>query len=130
MGPEKWARINAFSARLTRKFVQDFRVKAIESIEDALEEKYLNDGKAREFFLSAAANQFIHGATALWNLGNDPGAVPRSGPFPSWIVWRAGFEIQLERDDVPAETKALLKLALEAMDSVAEEPEKRIWSLA
>lgn len=130
MGSEKWAKINAFSARLTTKFVQDFRVKAIETIEDALDEKHLNDGKAREFFLPAAANQFIHGATAIWNIGDDPGAVPRSGQFPSWIIWRAGFGIQSESIVVSAEAKALLKQALKAMDSVAEDPEKRIWSLA
>ena len=127
-GPQKWARINAFSARLTTQFVKDLRIRAIETIEDALEERHLEDAKIREFFLPAAANQIIYAATPLWHLGNDPGVAPRLSPFPDWVSWRSKLGKLSESADLSKSTRELLRAAVEVMDSISRDPESNTWS--
>ena len=90
--PEKWARFNAFAARLTTQFLIDWRHRDVETIDDALDESHLKDAGSRNFFLPAAANQIIYGALPLWNLGGDPGAELRLGPYTDLVTWRLKLE--------------------------------------
>jgi len=117
----KWARINAFVARLTTSLVKDLRHRALETIEDALNDKYLKERRTREFFLPAAANQIIYGAYPLWNIRADDKA-------PEWNSWRAKFRELSESAEVSEETESLLRLAVEVMDHVVEDPEKGQWA--
>lgn len=127
MGREKWARVNAFSARLTSNLIQDFRKYAVETIEDALDENTLKDSRAREFFLPAAANQMIFASYPLWNLRNDPQALERMEAALEWDCWKSAFEELAEDAEVSMETRAILHQALEAMATVAQDPERDNW---
>ncbi|KAL8792143.1 MAG: hypothetical protein Q9195_005239 [Heterodermia aff. obscurata] len=127
LGPEKWARINAFAARLTTRFVIDWRHRNVETIDDALDEKYLMDARTRNFFLPAAASQLVYGALPLWNLGNDPGAEPRLSPYNDWVAWRSSLGKLADRDDLAKHIQALLRRAVEVMDAIAQGPEGSPW---
>lgn len=127
LGPEKWARINAFAARLTTRFVIDWRHRNVETIDDALDKKYLQDARTRDFFLPAAASQIIYGALPLWNLGNDPGAEPRLSPYRDWVAWRKKLGELADSGDLAEDIKALLRQAVEVMDATAQGPESSSW---
>lgn len=127
MGPIKWARVNALSARLTTNLVQDCRKYAVETIEDALDEYTLKDSGAREFFLPAAANQIIFASYPLWNLRNDPQAQERMDAALEWNRWKKAFEGLAENVKVSLETRAILHQAVEAMETVAQDPERNNW---
>jgi len=117
----KWARINAFAARLTTSRVKDLRHRALETIEDAFNDKYLKERRTREFFLPAAANQIIYGAYPLWNIRADD-------EVPEWTRWRVKFRKLSVSMEVSEETKSLLRQAIDMMDTVVEDPEKSNWA--
>lgn len=129
LGLEKWASINAFAARLTTRFVIDWRHRNVETIDDALSEEYLKDARTRNFFLPAAANQIIYGALPLWNLGNDPGAEPRLSPYNDWVAWKSKLGELAESADISEDTRALLRRAVEVMSTTAQGPESSAWSV-
>lgn len=116
-----WANINAFAARLTTSLVKDLRHRALETMEDALNDEYLKERRTREFFLPAAANQVIYGAYPLWNIRADNKA-------PEWNSWRAKFGELSESAEVSEETKSLLRQAVQMMDTVVKDPEKTYWA--
>ncbi|KAL8668959.1 MAG: hypothetical protein Q9168_006430 [Polycauliona sp. 1 TL-2023] len=121
-----WARINAFSARLTTKLVEDLRRWAVETIEDALDQKNLTESRSREFFLPAAANQIIFGSYPLWNLRNDPEVKDHEFAV-DWLRWKKAFEGLAEDTEVSQETRNLLRQAVTAMEAVAQDPERDAW---
>lgn len=73
--------------------------------------------------------QIIHGALPLWNLGNDPGAEPRSHPYNDWVAWRSKLGELAEDADVSEDIRKLLRQAVEVMDTVAQGPETNAWSV-
>ena len=127
LGLEKWASVNAFAARLTTRFVIDWRLRNVETIDDALDERYLKEPRTRNFFLPAAANQIIYGALPLWNLGNDPGPEPRLRPYRDWVAWKSKLEELAESDDLAEDLKALLQRAVEVMAAIAQGPQSSSW---
>ena len=127
LGPEKWARINTFAARLTTRLLIDWRHRNVETIDEALDERYLKDARTRNFLLPAAANRFIYGALPLWNLGNNPGAEPRLSPCNDWVAWKSKFGELTERDDLPEKIRALLQRAVEVMIAIVHRPENSAW---
>ncbi|KAI4253603.1 MAG: hypothetical protein L6R42_007524 [Xanthoria sp. 1 TBL-2021] len=122
-----WARVNALSARLTTNLVQDFRRYALDTIEDALDEKYLKESRTREFFLPAAANQIIFASYPLWNLRNDSEVEGRMDAVLEWNRWKTAFEGLAEDTEVSRETRAILRQAVAAMETVAQDPERDEW---
>ena len=125
--PEKWARIDAFAARLTTRFVIDWRHRNVQAIDEALLEENLKDAMSRNLLLPAAANQIIYGALPLWNLGNDHGAEPRPNPYNDWVAWRSKLGEVAETADLPEDKRMLLRQAVEVMDRTAQGPESIIW---
>ncbi|KAL8646149.1 MAG: hypothetical protein Q9226_006991 [Calogaya cf. arnoldii] len=123
----RWARVNALSARLTTNFLQDFRNYAVETIEDALDEKNLKESRTREFFLPAAANQIIFGSYPLWNLRNDSEVKEYMDAILEWNRWREAFGKLAENAEISPETRAILRQAVTAMETVAQDPEKDDW---
>ena len=107
----------------------DWRHRNVETIDDALDERYLNDARTRNFFLPAAANQIIYGALPLWNLGNDPGAEPRLSPYNDWVIWRSKMEELAESDDLSEDIRALLRRAVGVMAAIAQGPDSNSWSV-
>ena len=124
--PISWARVNAFSARLTANLVQDFRRYGVETIEDALEEKNLKENHTREFFLPAAANQIIFASYPIWNLRNDP-ELEHHTMVLEWNRWKQTFEELTEHSQLSQETRGLLQQAVAAMEAVAQDPDRDDW---
>ena len=116
----KWVRINAFAARLTTGLVKDLRHRALETIEDALNNNYLKERRTRKFFLPAAANQIIYGAYPLWNIRADDEA-------PEWTCWRTKFGELSVSAEVSEETRGLLHQAVDMIDTVVKDPGKSNW---
>ncbi|KAL9628846.1 MAG: hypothetical protein Q9204_005620, partial [Flavoplaca sp. TL-2023a] len=124
--PISWARVNAFSARLTANLVQDFRRYGIETIEDALDEKNLKENHTREFFLPAAANQIIFASYPIWNLRNDQ-ELEHNTIVLEWNRWKKAFEELIEHAQLSQETRGLLQQAVAAMEAVAQDPDRDDW---
>lgn len=55
----KWARINAFAARLTTSLVKDLRHRALETIKDALNDKYLKERRTSSFCLPPPIRSYM-----------------------------------------------------------------------
>lgn len=119
--------MNAFSARLTTNLVQDLRIYALQTIEDALDEKNLKESRTREFFLPAAANQIIFASYPLWNLRNDAEVKGRMDAALEWKRWKMAFEGLAENAEVSPETRALLRQAVAVMETVAQDPKRDDW---
>lgn len=110
----------AFGARLIISLVKVLRHRALDTIEDALNDEYLKERRTREFLLSAAANQIIYGAYPLWNILAHDNA-------PEWSYWRRRFGELAVNDEVSEQTKSLLRQAVQTMDQVMEDPDKSSW---
>ncbi|KAL8850276.1 MAG: hypothetical protein Q9221_004786 [Calogaya cf. arnoldii] len=119
------ASVNALSARLTTKFLQAFRSYAVETIEDPLNKKNPKESCTREFFLPAATYQIIFGSYPLWNLRNDSEVKKYMDAVLEWNRWREAFEKPAENAEISTETRAILRQAVTAMETVAQDPEKR-----
>ena len=105
----------------------DWRHRNVETIDDALNERNLKEARTRDFFLPAAANQIIHGALPLWNLGNDPGEEPRLSPYNDWVAWRSKLGELAQSADLSEDIRALLRRAVDVMDTIAQGPGNSAW---